>query len=417
MKRSISLIVTALFVASFIQAQTNETLTNNAIVKMVKANLSNELIIDVIQSSPVLFTLNETAIKNLESENVPSPVIDAMKIAGQKKPSMAKNNVPVKEPVAEKMVAGGDPMVTSDKPATVLVTVQQMEGVQDTEVLDALNYVTPVKELVMFYEKEFKELDGTLREWDNKIRSTLKEVDEINLQILQLESDLREKKNADSKGYSDDILSMKKKLAEYRLNYKQLKTKLLADGENITSKLTDLSSEKARSIGKKYDEVNQLVKSSNTDPGTGERIVPITFTSLTIVNSTTNFIAPATEMLVWHCNEINIIQDLVREWNPKVREIIQKDAELNAKLQPINSKLEEYKSNSKKYKSEISSLKKQREGIEKERKQLASQMENDSNNLADNLKTACLKIQESVKQRFSDIIGNINYSYQEKLNL
>jgi hypothetical protein len=417
MKRRLSLIVTGLFVAGFIQAQTNETLTNNAIVKMVKANLSNELIIDVIQSSPVLFTLNETGIKNLESEKVPSPVIDAMKMAGQAKSSMAKSSVPVKEPVAEKIAAEGGPLVTSDMLATVLVTVQQKDEVQDTEVLDALNYVTPVKELVIFYEKEFKELDGTIREWDNKIRSTLKEVDEINLQILHLERDLREKKNADSKGYSEEILSMKKKLVEYRLNGKQLKTKLLEDGENITSELTDLSSEKARSIGKKYDEFCQLVKSSNTDPGTGERVEPITFIGLNIVNSTTNFIAPATEMLVWHRNEIKILQDLVREWNPKVSEIIQKDAELNAELKPINSKLEEYKSDSKKYKSEIAALKKQRDGIEKERKQLAGQMENDSNELADNMKAACLKIQESVKQRYLDIIGNINYSYQEKLNL
>ncbi len=44
-------------------------------------------------------------------------------------------------------------------------------------------------------------------------------------------------------------------------------------------------------------------------------------------------------------------------------------------------------------------------------------MENDSKELADYLKKNCLEIQNSVKERFEDIIGNINYSYQEKLNI
>ncbi len=124
----------------------------------------------------------------------------------------------------------------------------------------------------------------------------------------QLEYDLREKKNTDSKGYSSEILSLKKKLAEYRANYKELKTKLLTDGQNMTKKLTDMSSEKARSIGKKYDEVSQLVKSANTDPGTGENAVSITTTGLNINDNTSNFVAPLTEMMVWHQNEINELQ-------------------------------------------------------------------------------------------------------------
>jgi uncharacterized coiled-coil DUF342 family protein len=404
MKRRLSVILTGLLIVSFIQAQPGETLTNSAIIKMVKAKLSSELIIDVIQSSTVLFDLNENAIKNLESENVTPQVIEAMKMARDAQAS-------------EKNVTGVAPVLKTDKASAIPVAVKQKDEVQPTQVLEALNYVAPIKELVTYYQKEIKLLDGTITDWDTKIRNDLKEVNEINEQITQLESDLREKKNADSKAYSTEILALKKKLSEYRVNYKQLKTKLLTDGQNITKKLTDMSSEKARSISKEYDEVSQLVKSANTDPGTGENAVPITFTGLNINDNTTYYMTPATEMLIWHQNEIDELQNLVKKWNPRVKEIIQKDAELKTKLEPVNSKLDEYKANSKKYKTEIASLKKQRDGIEKERKQLAGQMENDSKELADYLKKISTEIQNSVKERFTDIIGNINYSYQEKLNL
>ncbi len=44
MKRTFSLILALLFAASLIQAQTPETLTNSSVIKMSKANLSEELI-------------------------------------------------------------------------------------------------------------------------------------------------------------------------------------------------------------------------------------------------------------------------------------------------------------------------------------------------------------------------------------
>jgi uncharacterized coiled-coil DUF342 family protein len=391
MKRRLPVIITALLIVSLTQAQTGETLTNNAIVKMSNAKLSNELIIDVIQSSTVLFDLSVNAVKNLESEKVSSQVIEAMKYANGAKTEKAT----IIPPVADK----------------------KKDVVQPARMLEALNYVSPIKELVAFYQNEAKLIDGTVTDWDNDIRNTIKEVNEINERILQQESDLREQKNADSKGYSTEILSMKKKLGEYRANYKELKTNFLSEGQNITKKLTDMSSENARSISKKYDEVCQLIKSANTDPATGENAVSITITGLNINVNTTNYITPATEMLIWHQNEINELQKLVELWNPKVKEIIRKDAELNTKLQPVTNKLEEYKSDSKKYKTEIATLKKQRDEIEKERKHLADQMKNDSKELADYLKKLSTELQSSVKERYTDIIENINYSYQEKLNL
>jgi hypothetical protein len=183
MKRRLPVIITGLLIVSLIHAQTEETLTNNAIIKMANAKLSNELIIDVIQSSTVLFDLSVSAINNLESENVSSQVIEAMKSA-----------------------KGVQTVKAEHVAATPPVAVKKKDVVQSIQIIEALNYVAPIKELVVFYQNEAKAMDRTITDWDNTIRNIIKEINEINNRIIQLESDLRDKKNADSKGYSSVIL-------------------------------------------------------------------------------------------------------------------------------------------------------------------------------------------------------------------
>jgi hypothetical protein len=70
MKKHISLILTGLLIAVMVNAQTPETLTNSSVIKMSKANLSDELITDMIQNSPVKFDLSESALKKLAGEGV-----------------------------------------------------------------------------------------------------------------------------------------------------------------------------------------------------------------------------------------------------------------------------------------------------------------------------------------------------------
>ena len=147
MKRKLPVIITALLIVSLTHAQTGETLTNNAIVKMSNAKLSNELIIDVIQSSTVLFDLSVNGIKNLENENVSSQVIEAMKTTNGVKTEKTSF-----QPVA-------------DKKENVVPPVKMLE---------ALNYVSPIKELVAFYQNEAKLIDGTITDWDNTIRNNIK---------------------------------------------------------------------------------------------------------------------------------------------------------------------------------------------------------------------------------------------------
>jgi peptidoglycan hydrolase CwlO-like protein len=408
LKSRMSIMITGLLLSGLILAQTGDTLTNNSIIKMARARLSDDLIIDVIKSSPVAFDLGENSIRALTEEHVSLQVIETMRNAVNKPSAPVIKDDPVQQPKVDRITAVPVRDISSNKP-----DVQP----QFLQVVEALGYISPLKELVAFYEKEYKSIEEAVTGWDDKIKNTLSEVSNINEQILQTETELRNKKNADAKAFSSEITDLKKQLSASRTKYKELKNKMSADGEAITEKLSGMSSDLVRSMGKKYDEVSQLVKSASTNPAKGENVVPVTFTALQINNSISFYIKPVIEMLYWHQNEIDEVQKTITEWNPKVKEVVQKDAELAKKLEPIQNLLKEYQSNTKKYKTEIATLKKQSSEIEKERKLLADQMANDSKELAAYLKNSSSKIQEIIEQRFADIISNINYYYQEKLNL
>lgn len=405
LKRMWAVLVAGLFLCGFLQAQSSETITNNAVIKMVKANLADELIIDVIRTSPVDFDLSEKAVKSLVGERVSGEVLEAMMIAGQTQTPGTQRVDPPSE------------TTKPPKPETTVKPAIPAKRARTPQVVTALGYTAPLKLLVTFYEDEFKSMQSKVVDWDAKVRNSLLEAGRLNEEILQQEAALREKKNSDAKAFSKDILAMKKKLSELRANYKQLKEKMTADADKITKELSGISSDKAKAVSKSYDEVGQQVRSSDSHPGKGENAVPVTFAPLDIQDDLTVYLEPAAEMFYWHQNEMNDIRRIIEEWNPKISEIVKQDATLLKELEPIEKQLGEYKADPKKYKTEIATLKKQSAAIEKERKQLADQMENDSKELAGYLKETSANIQKALEERFADIIENINYTYREKLHI
>jgi septal ring factor EnvC (AmiA/AmiB activator) len=100
-----------------------------------------------------------------------------------------------------------------------------------------------------------------------------------------------------------------------------------------------------------------------------------------------------------------------------VEKVIAEDSRLRKQLEPVENKLNELKPNAKQNKADITALKKEISRIEKERKKLADQMKDDRKELSSYLKQLSDKNQDSVGERFTDIIENINYSFQEKLSL
>src|ERR1035441_1697574 len=81
MKKVICILIAGLFALSFAQAQPPEKLTNTSIIKMTRANLADDIIIDEITTSAVNFNLCADSVNVLIKARVSQQVIQAMKLA------------------------------------------------------------------------------------------------------------------------------------------------------------------------------------------------------------------------------------------------------------------------------------------------------------------------------------------------
>lgn len=196
---------------------------------------------------------------------------------------------------------------------------------------------------------------------------------------------------------------------------------MVAEGKSLSEELKKISKETDNSIEAKFKEVGKNIKNADPDPSTKETSNAIVIPKQKFNSKVTGYFVPVTMMLVCYQNEIITIQNIIAVWNEKALTSIQKDSELRSQLEPLQNELAQYlatpKQNQKLKKKEISALKKQCETIEKERKQLSKQMADDSEKLSDDLNKMKAEVQLVVKERFTDIIENIEHSYQDKFNL
>jgi len=409
MKNYISLIFIGLLMAVAVNAQNPETLTNSSVIRMSKANLSDALITDMIENSPVKFDLSANALKNLEGEGVSHAVILSMKTAAAKKPeagpsSPMKEKEPAPPPVSSGQEAMGQPPY---EPSRTTGTVS----------LEALNYVAPLAELIKFNDNKFKGLEITISEWDSQVRGYISDINRVKEQMLQVESEIRIKKNANTEVFSKEIESLKGKLEAYRKNYKQSKDIMIKGGGTIIKNLGTMNSDVSRDMSKAYSDASQKVGSANSDPASGRQAVTLSYPTREVSDKCVSYIVCLNEMLAWYQNEIMELADVINEWNPRVTKLLSEDEQLRSQMEPVEKKIQELSANSKQNKAEISTLKKQVSEIEKSRKKLADQMKADAKELASYIKQVSQKNQDSVNERFADIIENITYSFGEKLSM
>ena len=142
-----------MFLMSPLSAQNSDLLTNSAVLKMVNAKLSDELIIDVIRSSKVNFDLSSASVDELVRQKVSQPVIEAMKAASGDRGS----EIPVRpdpedtggSSFAGKAVASAPETKPETIPGPAPVTI----NFEDNE---AFGYVAPVADVISFHELFFR---------------------------------------------------------------------------------------------------------------------------------------------------------------------------------------------------------------------------------------------------------------------
>jgi len=419
MRKYISLIIIGLSLIVGVRAQTPETLTNSSVVKMSNANLSDELIIDMIRDSPVRFSLEDADQRSLKNEGVSENVINAMLSRGEgENPPAVSNAVPYVVPDETASVTRSEAAsVTRPESANKPVTEYMPAEVVDNVPVVALNYIIPLTDLITFNDKEFRSFEATLVEWDKKIRTLTSDVNRVKDQMLQTENELRKIKNTGTGTFSSEILALQKKLDVYRKNYSDSKVILVSGGKSMFKWLDSEMGNRVRDLGKEYSSTVQSIMSADINPATGEQPATMQFAVREVSETTSGYIVYATELLNWYQNEMKEMNNLIQDWNPRVSSVVSGDARLKAQLDPLEAKLEELKANSKQNKNEISGLKKQISDLEKARKEMAGTMKDDAKELASILKQKSQNNKESLNQRFADILENITYSFEEKLSL
>jgi predicted nucleic acid-binding Zn-ribbon protein len=423
MKKLVSVLVIALFAVNISYAQTTETLTNSIIIKMVKAKLSDDLIIGEINGSKVNFNLSTDSIRFLSNANVSSSVLQAMKSAAIETAVTVKDisspsaivllNDTLNKPVKEQLKSESIPVKEIPKEKIITESSNKNLSEKSSFSVNAVGYVIPLEELMMFFDNEFNSLVAHIQSWDQQIRNSIEKGNLIREKILEVEMELTDKKNADTKVFTPEIISLKNKLSEYRESYKQFENNMVIDGLRIVKEIDDIGSELDKSINKNFSDVSQFVKKTDPDPSVIVTPKSINIPRQKINENIVSHISPITEMLFCYQNQIISLRDIIELWNIKVMTINKKDTDLSTQLEPLEKELKNLQLNAKVNKEAISALKKQCTNIEKERKLISRQMGNDSKELSGFLGLICKEAQSSVKERLSDIIENIKYSYQD----
>lgn len=409
MKRLLIFIIPWLLILNQVSAQSSDILTNSAVQKMVNAKLSDELIIDVIRSSKVNFDLSSASVDELVRQKVSQPVIEAMKAASGDRGS----EIPVRpdpedtggSSFAGKAVASAP----ETKPETIPGPAPATINFEDNE---AFGYVAPVADLISFHEMEIEKIMNFVDEWSRRIADFTASAKKVEEEISRTEKELMGLKNADSKAYSDNIVAIRKKLNEQREALENARDEIVKAGEKSASELEKLSSESIKSAGNKYSDVSQDIKSFDSDPAGFMKGTPVKQVPLNIDENINRYFTPVLEIPAWHKNKIIEAENVIRQWNEKVKSAVVKAGEIDGKMMPLKQKLADYQADPKKYKNEISAVKKQISAVEKEKKSLIDRIEDDSRELSGFYKQENSDIQKILDQRFADIIENINYAFK-----
>ena len=443
MKKTLVLFFLVVILPVNLFSQSTDKLTNSSVIRMVKANLTDKIIINEINSSTVEFDFSENSLKTLSEENVSEQVIQAMKIASNYQPtevpiektlqidtdSSEASDIQIDEIVQEDSAGVSmDGDIQEDSSMVELPVVQEESLLEDSIIVgptlaedisnevELKGYVIPMKDLLNFYNEGITEMSDKIQKWNDQIYNSIKRSNEINSKIISIEKELYDKKNADSKKYSNEIMQLKNQLNENRLLLKQHKSTMFTEGTIILKELQVVGNDLTKSTNDIFNDVNKKIKGADISPSSWVNSESINVKKQEINTDFEVFIYPVTEILFFNKNEIKSLKQIIALWNIKVDGIFQKDAEIGIKMQESERLLENYKSEPKKYKSEISNQKKILNALTKERKKNTNQAKSDCNELSKYLKTVSSEINFTLKERFKDISENISYEYQEKLN-
>ena len=289
----------------------------------------------------------------------------------------------------------------------------------DTAVtVNAINYVSSVKELLPLFGGRFVSLADFIRKWDLRIRDSLAREKQLVELLAQDEKALAGEMNANTDGFSNKIKALKSKLSGDLEGLSRLKADMMNDGKFLCGQMKGLCDEADGIINDKYNEVCRMAAKYRADPSAVDTVNPLTISKQRIDMAIVRSLAPAAVILACYENEIAPIRDTIAAWNEKALSLMHQDATMAKQLEPLEKELQRYlsapKSDQTLNKKQIDDLKNSAGSLSRSGSASADRMKDDRGKFSkciDNLKE---EFRGAVKDRFLDAVENIGHAYNDE---
>lgn len=306
---------------------------------------------------------------------------------------------------------------TEEKPPQAVTPKIEQKTTNKTETIstnpttleiEALDYVIPLKDLVVFFDNQRINFANKVNTWAKSVSSRIEKINADYANVVQAEKELNAEKNKTIFGSTMKINDLKTILRDKREAYKSSQDGLKQDGVSIITQLKGLSKSEAAAIHQKFQETKENINPTTAFPAKSSAKTAVFFSNRIENVQTLSYLKPTNELLYWYQNIEHYFYQKIGDYNKKINAAIQKDKELESQMDSKQKQQADYPKNSKTYKN----LKKEIDEIGEKRKQQAKLMKENSKELATWLKIFDKEVQNACKERIKNVIDELNYSFQ-----
>lgn len=301
------------------------------------------------------------------------------------------------------------PNIQNDETTQPIISVFSKDNKSNQTIIEieAIDYVTNIKDLVICFDNKRTTFEHKLKAWENQLIPYIEEIGVNNRAINQTEKELNGTDNKKTRKF------LKLKLKNQKKVYTQSIKDFKLQGADIVEQLKTYNKQETESIHQQFKNTNIKIEPTTTFPAMSSVQNNIVFSNRIENLQTLIYLKPIEELLYWYQDVEYSFYKIIEFHNQKAKNTIQIDKELEVKQNFQNKQLIEYQKDKKKYKKEIKKLKKEIFQTEKERKDIANQMIENSKNLSAQLKEYHKEILKTFNTKMKTIIGKIDYNFKK----
>jgi predicted nucleic acid-binding Zn-ribbon protein len=385
---------------------------------MVKAKLSDDLIIDEINNSKVNFNMSVDSIKVLSNEDVSSAVIEAMEIAFEKQTGVTQTATTPNTTSATNQTVAKSTSTVSAIAAPVATATNTLSSTATTPAaVTPVATVTPAATVV----PSVNETPVTEKKY-YVIAGSYKTVQEADVAVSKMK--VMGTTTAEVVGKND--------AGEWQVSYISFSTedesmKYLAKIKQINSGAFILSSNTTKSVNPTYTETTSTatqsstvsinenskqppIKQSESQEGSSKEKNNAGYSNKYLIEKSTltvnavSYVIPMEGLMTYFDNEFNSLVVTIQGWDKRVRDSLENEKRIKDKILQVEMELTAKKnSDSKAYNEEILSLKKELTNYREKYKKTSDNLIADGTYIANEIKKFGDNLDRSLDNKFDEV--------------